>query len=307
MVIHYRGKSSPTTTHVFSWTISVLLLAPYSVKFNPFTQADPQHQGIITVLSALLVWFFLPDYPTRSKWLSTSEVHLATSRVALRGGGYDQAHASRRELLETCFHPRMLLHYLAYIADVVPQGSFTFFTPTIVTGLGYTSIHAQLLTVPPWCVGFVVAITASYTADRFNARGWHITVLSTLGGVGWLTAGLLPADAYVARYVCLCLAATGAFPSAPSLTNWVTCNTPSFLTIPLAIALNNSCAGLGQIVAQWIWRPAEVRRGYPTGNFVCAACSFLVAGIAVVLRLWYGRMNRKGQLDAGLVERVWAY
>jgi hypothetical protein len=132
--------------------------------------------------------------------------------VALRGGGYHQAHASPREILETCFHPRMLLHYLAYIADVVPQGSFTFFTPTIVTGLGYTSIHAQLLTVPPWCVGFVVAITASYTADRFNARGWHITVLSTLGGVGWLTAGLLPADAYVARYGCLCLAATGAFP-----------------------------------------------------------------------------------------------
>lgn len=33
------------------------------------------------------------------------------------------------------------------IADVVPQGSFTFFTPTIVTGLGYKSIQAQLLTV----------------------------------------------------------------------------------------------------------------------------------------------------------------
>ncbi|KAK3215436.1 hypothetical protein GRF29_19g3270638 [Pseudopithomyces chartarum] len=159
-------------------------------------------EGIITVLSALLVWFFLPDYPTRSPWLSASEVDLATSRVALRGGGYHQAHASRREILETCFHPRMLLHYLAYIADVVPQGSFTFFTPTIVTGLGYTSIHAQLLTVPPWCVGFVVAITASYTADRFNARGWHITVLSTLGGVGWLTAGLLPADAeFVTLYL----------------------------------------------------------------------------------------------------------
>jgi hypothetical protein len=201
----------------------------------------------------------------------------------------------------------MLLHYLAYIADVVPQGSFTFFTPTIVTGLGYTSIHAQLLTVPPWCVGFVVALAASYTADRFNARGLHIAALSTLGGVGWLTAGLLPAHAYGARYACLCLAAVGAFPAAPSLTNWVTCNTPSYLTIPLAIALNNSCAGLGQIVAQWIWRAGEARRGYPTGNFVCASCSFLVAGIALVLRVWYGRMNARGQVDAGRVERVWAY
>ncbi|KAK7183874.1 major facilitator superfamily transporter [Paraphaeosphaeria sporulosa] len=264
-------------------------------------------EGIITVLSAFLVWFFLPDYPTRAHWLSATEKKLSIERVAARGGGYHQSSASRHEVLATCFHPRMLLHYTAYILDVVPQGSFTFFTPTIVTGLGYTSIHAQLLTVPPWCVGFVVAITASYLSDRFNTRGATIVILSTLGGVGWLTAGLLPATSYVARYGCLCLAAVGAFPAAPSLTNWVTCNTPSFLTIPLAIALNNSCAGLGQIIAQWIWRADEVGTGYPTGNFVCAGCSFAVAVIAVVLRVLYGRMNKLGQLDAGLAERAWAY
>jgi hypothetical protein len=193
------------------------------------------------------------------------------------------------------------------IADVVPQGSFTFFTPTIVTGLGYKSIHAQLLTVPPWVVGFFVAVTLSYSADHFNARGWHITAASTLGGLGWLTAGLLPHDAYVKRYGCLCLAAVGAFPSAPSMTNWVTCNTPSLLTIPFAIALNNSCAGIGQIIAQWIWKAGEKERGYPTGNFVCAACSFYVALSASGLRIWYGRMNRRGTLDARGEKRVWAY
>jgi hypothetical protein len=112
---------------------------------------------------------------------------------------------------------------------IVPQGSFTFFAPTIVTGLGYQSVQAQLLTVPPWAVGFVVAITLSYSADYFDARGWHIAVASTIGGIGWLTAGLLPADAFVARYGCLCMAACGAFPCAPSLTNWVTCNSPSLL------------------------------------------------------------------------------
>lgn len=189
----------------------------------------------------------------------------------------------------------------------MPQGSFTFFTPTIVKGLGYTSIHAQLLTVPPWCIGFVVAITLSYSADHFNARGMHITIASIVGGVGWLTAALLPHDAYIKRYGCLCLAACGAFPVAPSMTNWVTCNTPSLLTIPLAIALNNSCAGIGQIIAQWIWKADEVNQGYPTGNFVCAACSFFVAAVAFSLRLTYGRMNKNGTLDAGGARRVWAY
>jgi len=172
---------------------------------------------------------------------------------------------------------------------------------------GYQSVHAQLLTVPPWAIGFVCAIAISYSADRFNARGLHICLASMTGGIGWLTAGCLPHDAYVARYVCLCLAATGAFPVAPSMTNWVTCNTPSLLTIPFAIALNNSSAGLGQIIAQWIWLPGEKLQGYPTGNFTCAACSFYVAATAVGLRFWYGRMNKKGVLDARGEKREWSY
>lgn len=87
----------------------------------------------------------------------------------------------------------------------------------------------------------------------------------------------------------------------------VTCNTPSMLTIPFAIALHNSCAGLGQIVAQWIWRAQEKERGYPTGNFTCAACSFFVAAVMTSLRLWYGHMNRKGMKDARGEKRIWSY
>lgn len=91
------------------------------------------------------------------------------------------------------------------------------------------------------------------------------------------------------------------------MTNWVTCNTPSLLTIPFAIALNNSCAGFGQIIAQWIWKSNEKSQGYPTGNFVCAACSFYVAASAIGLRYWYGRMNRNQVLDARGEKRVWSY
>ncbi|RVX73877.1 hypothetical protein B0A52_02767 [Exophiala mesophila] len=103
-------------------------------------------EGIITLLSAIPVVFCLPDYPARARWLSSEDKKFAEERLLKGGGGYNQDHASRRERLETLFNPRMLAHYLAYVADVVPQGSFTFFTPTIVRGLGYTSIKAQLMT-----------------------------------------------------------------------------------------------------------------------------------------------------------------
>ncbi|KAI5917585.1 MFS transporter [Camillea tinctor] len=257
-------------------------------------------EGIITILSVPPTLLILPDYPSRSKWLNESDKKFAEDRLKERGGGYNREHATRKEIVATFLSPRMLAHYFAY-------GSFTFFTPTIVTGLGYESIQAQLLTVPPWVVGFVVAITVSYSADYFNARGWHITIISIIGGLGWLTAGLLPTTSYVQRYGCLCMAAAGAFPAAPAMTNWVTCNTPSLRTIPFAIALHNSCAGIGQIIAQWIWKADEAENGYPTGNFVCASCNLFVAAVAMSLRLWYGRMNKRGSRDAQSESRDWAY
>lgn len=187
----------------------------------------------------------------------------------------------------------------------MPLGSLTFYTPTIVTGLGYSSITAQLMTIPPWVVGYIVSLSLSYSADRLNARGWHIALSSTIGGIGWLTAGLLPAHAYTKRYGALILCACGAFPSAAPLSSWVTCNVPSIAAVGLAAALNNSAAGASQIIAQWIWRAQEKERGYPTGNFVCAACSFMTVAMAVGLRLMYGKMNRDGVRDSSGRERTW--
>lgn len=130
---------------------------------------------------------------------------------------------------------------------------------------------------------------------------------STIGGIGWLMAGLLPADAYTKRYGALIMCACGAFPTASLLSAWITTSTPSAATTGTAAALNNSMAGISQIIAQWIWLAREAEDGYPTGNFVCAACSFATVAMAVGLRLWYGRMNRAGVKDSSGRERVWMY
>lgn len=263
-------------------------------------------EGLVTIFSVLLVLFFLPDYPSRARFLSPSDKAFVEQRIARQGGGYTSAKATRDEVLETCARPRMLAHYFAYLCNSVPLGSLTFFSPTIVAGLGYTSIEAQLMTVPPWLVGYVVCLLLGWSADRRNARGWHVALSSTLGGAGWLTAGLLPADAYAKRYGCLMLCACGAFPSSGPLSAWVTCNVPTVVTMGIATALNNSAAGFSQIIAQWIWKGDEQDRGFPTGNFVCAACSLATAAIAMGMRWNYGRMNERGDaVDSRGMRRVW--
>lgn len=73
-------------------------------------------EGLLTVVSSLLLIFCLPDYPARAKWLTADDKKFAVDRLKANGGGYNQDHASKKELLQTFFNPRMLAHYMAYVS-----------------------------------------------------------------------------------------------------------------------------------------------------------------------------------------------
>ena len=193
------------------------------------------------------------------------------------------------------------------LSNTIVLNSLAYFTPTIVAHLGFTSITAQLMTVPPWVIGYIVSLGLVYSADRFNARGIHVACATFLSGAGFLACYLLPADAYAQRYGCLYLIACGAFPSASPMVGWVTCNVPSQRTMGLAAAINNATVGTGSIISVWIWPASNAAKNYPKGNIVCAAASFVTTAIATVLRIHYGRLNKRGTLDAAGVQRLWAY
>lgn len=72
-------------------------------------------EGIITILSAIPLLLFLPDYPARARFLNEDDKQFAVDRLKERGGGYNQDHASRREIMQTFLSPRMLAHYIAYV------------------------------------------------------------------------------------------------------------------------------------------------------------------------------------------------
>lgn len=56
-----------------------------------------------------------------------------------------------------------------YFGISVPFSSLSLFTPTITAGLGYENLQAQLMTVPPYAVAYVVTLAVSWSADHFNA------------------------------------------------------------------------------------------------------------------------------------------
>ncbi|KAI1390378.1 MFS general substrate transporter [Hypoxylon trugodes] len=250
-------------------------------------------EGIPSCLSGILVWFFLPDWPESAHWLSESEKDLAAQRLYHEGAKGSAASITREDVKATLTDWRLYGHYAIYFAVSLPFSSLSLFSPTIVSGLGYHDLEAQLLTVPPWAVAYVAQILVSWSADHFNARGYHCAGAAVVGAAAFLASAVLPGDDYKGRYACLVIGTAGAFACIPPMLGWLTSNMWSTASIGLAVALNVSIgAGLGQIPGVWIYKASEAKRGYPTGHGVNCAMLFVVAIGAIGLRYYYGRKNR---------------
>ena len=69
---------------------------------------------------------------------------------------------------------------------ITPIYSFSLFLPTIIKALGYSSVNAQLLTVPPNICGFITVLVAGYASDRLGWRGPVMLVGLVIALIGYI-------------------------------------------------------------------------------------------------------------------------
>ncbi|KAJ5716635.1 hypothetical protein N7493_008546 [Penicillium malachiteum] len=250
-------------------------------------------EGAPSCASAVLFWFILPDYPETCNFLTSEEKALAIQRLSLEETDSERKSMAWNDAKAVLTEWRLYAHYLIYFGISTPFFSLSLFTPTIVAGLGYENLEAQLMTVPPYAVAYVVTVAVSWSADHFNARSLHSAVFAFIAAMGFLASAVLPADAYMHRYECLIVAASGAFSCISPLLGWLSSNLHSSAQIGLAIALNISFGAPGQIVGVWIYKTDQEDRGYPTGHWTNAALLLLVSVTCILMRLYYGWLNKK--------------
>lgn len=158
-------------------------------------------EGIPSCVSAVFVYFFLPDYPETANWLSPTEKAIVIERLRLEGSK-GHARTTWAEAKQTLTDWRLYAHYAIYFGISTPFSSLSLFTPSITAGLNYEGLQAQLMTVPPYAVAYVVTIYVSWSGDHFNARALHSAIFATIGAAGFLASAVLPADAYKVRFHC---------------------------------------------------------------------------------------------------------
>lgn len=187
--------------------------------------------------------------------------------------------------------PRTYLFLVLFVLDV-GAGTISYFIPTITKTLGYTTVHAQYMTVPVYVVATVVLNITAWSADRNSERRYHISAALCLGFVCALVCCIV--SKAMVRYVMLCFVAAGIWSALPLILAW----TQQTIQLPaekraVVIALVNACGNFSSVYGSRIW-PSHDGPRYVMGWAITAA--FLGAGcvLALTIPIWIKVLPKGG-------------
>ncbi|KAH7049336.1 permease of the major facilitator superfamily [Macrophomina phaseolina] len=253
-------------------------------------------EGIVTVIMAVLCFFFLVDSPAlSSRWLDPDEIrYLELRQYARHMQDSDQSAKEKTvhwdALWAVMTDWKIYLLILVNWSNAVPNYALKFTMPQIIKNMGYTSATAQLLTMPPYAVGALTAYAFSVFADRYSWRMPFIVgpQLSLVVAFSILfTKSEDIKDNIALCYFAVCLACFGMYPILPGVNAWNVANLagPQKRSIGIGWLI---CAGnIGGVIGSYIYVEDEAPR-YPTGygtSFAFASAGIL-ACLVLEFALW---------------------
>jgi dipeptide/tripeptide permease len=185
-----------------------------------------------------------------------------------------------------------------YFSCNVSFASLPVFLPTILTGMGYSSINAQGLTAPPYFLSFLFCILTTYIADRTKQRGLMIILLSLVGGTGYII--LATVESTGVRYFAIFLAAAGIFPAISNILPWVLNNQGTDTKRGTGIAILQMVGQCGPVLGTRLY-PATEGPYYVKGMAVCSAFMFFNAILALILRQYLAWQNKQSDIREAAV------
>lgn len=133
--------------------------------------------GAITVLWAVVIYFFLPPDPIRARGFSDRERYIAVARMRENNSGVRNKHFKSGQVLESLYDPRFWLTFSMAFLIMIANGPVSSFIPIIIQGFGFSRLNSLLLTLPAGVVIGTIELSSSYLAYKFKGiRTWIIVV-----------------------------------------------------------------------------------------------------------------------------------
>lgn len=208
--------------------------------------------------------------------------------------------------------------------------------------MGYTSIHAQALSAPPYLFAFFLVLLSTYLSDRLRSRSYPILILSLIAALGYFTLAATshiqsslasaitsldseaPTDlfngwvssgaastwlqenatgALAVKYVSIFLAAGGIFSSIALVMVWNVNNSENESGRGTGMAILQAVGQCGPLLGTRLY-PESEGPYYVRGMTVCGSAMVAVVLLVGVQRWRLKRANRERDRKEAMEGRV---
>jgi len=229
------------------------------------------------------------DYPDTAKFLSAGERVEVTRRLEEdRSALADEF--SMHLAMQAFKDWKVYVHMLITIGIYAPLYSISLFLPTIIKNLGYTSNHAQLMTVPPYITACFCCILGGYMADRLRTRGVFMIFFCLLSITGF--SMLLKSHNPHIKYAGAFLAMAGIYPNVPLGVAWNGNNLGGSTKRGTAVAMHVGFGNLGGVLAAFVFLPKDSPQ-FVNGNSIIIGLISMSCVLATFMTLYLRWENKR--------------
>lgn len=270
-------------------------------------------EGFPSILTAVAAWYYIPDSPSKARYLTPRERKVAVMRLqSERGHAQSRSDSTSNMTLAqrlnlkvvkaTLLDPKSYLTALMFLSVNVSFSSLPVFLPTIINSMSFSPLASQALAAPPYLFAFFfVLIVGLYSDKKPDSRSLFligVALLSALSYAGIALAGLLhealgDVGSITIRYVAVYGAAMGLFAAVTLIITWTLNNQASATGKGTGLTILNLIGQCGPLIGVHLF-PESQGPFYIQGMAVCAGFMAVgVAGLALVLRAVLKRANRR--------------
>lgn len=179
-----------------------------------------------------------------------------------------------------------------YLGIVNTGYAGSFFVPTIIHELGYSSAAAQIRSIPIFIVAAILSITAAWLSDRLRHRFAFCITGLVVASVGYIMLLCQTNLAVGVKYFALFLVVPGGYIAQPVALAWVQNCMSGHYKRSISAAMMVGFGNLGGIVASNVFFDSEKPK-YPTGYGVSLGFLWLCGAACTVLLIGAMKENRK--------------
>ncbi|KAJ5985418.1 hypothetical protein N7522_012614 [Penicillium canescens] len=234
--------------------------------------------GLITVIWAVFVYFWMPDSPMRAKCWTEEDKQLMVERVRQNQTGLQNRHFRKEQVWDALTDPQLYAFALIQLLTTIPSGGIGAYANIILKSFDFTTWESQLLSMVIGAVTTITMVVSAYLDRKFHQTIW-IMIASVIPSI-------------IGSSILLGVPFTPSKRVGMLIAYWI------FYSF-FAVSLSRSLCSLEMLPVKRrsqsslpVFRDKDAPRYYLAFS-ILLGCFGLVVLILLSLRVWYSVQNRK--------------